>query len=71
MKHLLTITSNAFVQCVQKQLSSLDLWSDSKDSIKNREHLRNGANLCERWSVAVEQLTTTLLEKLYSSSMER
>ncbi|CAF0769940.1 unnamed protein product [Adineta steineri] len=58
MKHLLTITSNAFVQSVQKQLSNIDFWSDSKDSIKNREHLRNGANICERWSMAVEQLTS-------------
>ena len=58
MKHLLTITSNTFVQSVQKQLSNVDLWSDSKESIKTREHLRNGANICERWSVAVEQLTT-------------
>jgi dynein heavy chain 2 len=58
MKHLLTITSNTFVQSVQKQLSNTDLWSDSKESIKTREHLRNGANICERWSVAVEQLTT-------------
>jgi dynein heavy chain 2 len=57
MKHLLTITSNALVQSVQKQLSTIDFWSDSKDSIKNREHLRNGANVCERWSIAVEQLT--------------
>jgi dynein heavy chain 2 len=58
MKHLLTITTNVFVQSVQKQLSNIDLWSDSKDSIKTREHLRNGANICERWSLAVEQLTT-------------
>jgi dynein heavy chain 2 len=58
MRHLLTITSNSFVQCVQKQLSNIDLWSDSKDSIKNREHLRNGANICERWSIAIEQLTS-------------
>lgn len=58
MKHLLTITSNTFVQSVQKQLSNIDLWSDSKESIKNREHLRNGANICERWSIAVEQLTS-------------
>lgn len=57
MKHLLTITSNVFVQAVQKQLSNLDLWSDSKESMKSRENLRNGANICERWSVAVEQLT--------------
>jgi dynein heavy chain 2 len=58
MKHLLTITSNSFVQSVQKQLSNIDLWSESKDSIKTREHLRNGANICERWSIAVEQLTS-------------
>ena len=58
MKHLLTITSNAFVQSVQKQLSNIDLWSDSKESIKTREQLRNGVNICERWSIAVEQLTT-------------
>ncbi|CAF4638011.1 unnamed protein product [Rotaria sp. Silwood1] len=58
MKHLLTITSNSLVQCVQKQLSNIDFWSDSKDSLKNREHLRNGANICERWSIAVEQLTS-------------
>jgi dynein heavy chain 2 len=58
MKHLLTITSNSFVQSVQKQLSNIDLWSDSKESIKNREHLRNGANICERWSIAVDQLTS-------------
>jgi dynein heavy chain 2 len=58
MKHLLTITSNTFVQSVQKQLSNIDLWSDSKESIKTREHLRNGVNICERWSIAVEQLTT-------------
>jgi dynein heavy chain 2 len=58
MKHLLSITSNSFVQSVQKQLSNIDLWSDSKDSIKTREHLRNGANICDRWSIAVEQLTS-------------
>jgi len=58
MKHLLSITSNSFVQSVQKHLSNIDLWSDSKDSIKTREHLRNGANICERWSIAVEQLTS-------------
>ncbi len=58
MRHLLTITTNTFVQSVQKKLSSIDLWSDSKDSIKTRENLRNGANLCERWSIAVEQLTS-------------
>ncbi len=58
MKHLLTITSNAFVQSVQKQLSNIDLWSDSKDAVKIREYLRNGANICERWSLAVEQLTS-------------
>ena len=57
MRHLLTITSSAFVQSVQKQLSTVDLWSDGKDSIKIREHLRNGANICDRWSLAVEQLT--------------
>ena len=58
MKHLLTITSNSFVQSVQKQLSNIDLWSEPKDSIKTREQLRNGANICERWSIAVEQLTS-------------
>jgi dynein heavy chain 2 len=58
MKHLLSITSNSFVQSVQKHLSTIDLWSDSKDSIKTREQLRNGANICERWSIAVEQLTS-------------
>lgn len=58
MRHLLTITSTSFVQSVQKQLSNTDLWSDSKESIKTREHLRNGANICDRWSSAVEQLTT-------------
>ncbi|CAF3596551.1 unnamed protein product, partial [Rotaria sordida] len=58
MKHLLTITSNSFVQSVQKQLTNIDFWSDSKDSLKTREHLRNGANICERWSMAVEQLTS-------------
>ncbi|CAF2056597.1 unnamed protein product [Rotaria magnacalcarata] len=58
MKHLLTITSITFVQSVQKKLSNIDLWSDSKDSVKNREYLRNGANICERWSIAVEQLTS-------------
>ena len=59
MKHLLTITSNAFVQSVQKQLSNIELWFDSKESIKTRAHLRNSANICERWLLAVEQLTTT------------
>jgi dynein heavy chain 2 len=59
MKHLLTVTSNAFVQAVQKQLSNIDLWFDSKDSLKNRELLRNGANICERWSLAIDQLTGT------------
>ena len=59
MKHLLTITSNAFVQAIQKQLISIDLWLDSKDALKNREYLRNGATICERWSLVVEQLTGT------------
>jgi dynein heavy chain 2 len=59
MKQLLTITSNAFVQAVQKQLSNIDLWFDSKDSIKNREYLRNGATICERWLIAIEQFTNT------------
>jgi dynein heavy chain 2, cytosolic len=57
MRHLLAITSNAFVQSIQKQLSNIDLWSDGKDSARNREHLRNAVNICERWSCAVEQLT--------------
>ena len=57
MRHLLLITSNAFVQSIQKQLSNLDLWSDGKESVKTREQVRNGANICERWSTAVEQLT--------------
>ncbi|CAF3829455.1 unnamed protein product, partial [Rotaria magnacalcarata] len=59
MKNLLTITSNAFVQSIQKQLSNIDLWSDSKDSIKNREYLRTSATICEQWSLTVEQLTGT------------
>ena len=59
MKHLLTITSNAFVQTIQNQLSNIDLWSDSKDSIKNREYLRNAVAICEQWSLTVEQLTGT------------
>jgi len=59
MKHLLTITSNAIVQAVQKQLSNIDLWFDSKDAMKNRELLRTGANICERWSLTIEQLTNT------------
>lgn len=57
MRNLLTITTNTFVQTLQKNLSSLDFWSDSKDSVKVRDQLRNGANICERWSIAVEQLT--------------
>jgi dynein heavy chain 2 len=59
MKQLLTITSNAFVQAIQKQLSNLDLWLDTKDSMKTREYLRNGATICERWSIAIEQFTGT------------
>jgi len=59
MKHLLTITSNALVQAVQKQLLNIDLWFDSKDSIKNREYLRNGSTICERWSITIEQFTNT------------
>jgi dynein heavy chain 2 len=59
MKNLLTITSNAFVQAVQKQLSNIELWLDTKDSIKNREYLRNGVTICERWSLTIEQLTGT------------
>jgi dynein heavy chain 2 len=59
MKHLLTITSNAFVQAIQKQLINIDLWFDSKDSLKHREYLRNGATICERWSLVTEQLTGT------------
>jgi dynein heavy chain 2 len=59
MKHLLTITSNALVQAVQKQLLNIDLWFDSKDSIKNREYLRNGATICERWLIIIEQFTNT------------
>jgi dynein heavy chain 2 len=59
MKQLLTITSNAFVQAIQKQLSNLDLWLDTKDSIKTREYLRNGATVCERWSIVIEQFTGT------------
>ncbi|CAF4581112.1 unnamed protein product, partial [Rotaria sp. Silwood2] len=59
MKNLLSITSNAFVQTVQKQLSNIDLWSDSKDSIKSREYLRNGATICGQWSLSIERLTGT------------
>jgi dynein heavy chain 2 len=59
MKQLLTITSNAFVQSIQKQLSNLDLWLDTKDSIKTREYLRTGVTICERWSIAIEQFTGT------------
>jgi dynein heavy chain 2 len=59
MKHLLTITSNAFVQAIQKQLLNIDLWLDSKDSMKNREALRTSVTICERWSLAIEQLTST------------
>lgn len=59
MKNLLTITSNAFVRAVQKQLSNIDLWSDSKDSMKSREYLRNAATICEQWTLALEQLTGT------------
>lgn len=57
MRHVLTITSNAFVQSIQKQLSSLDFWADGKEAMKSREHLRNAVNICDRWSVALEQLT--------------
>ena len=57
MRHLLTITSNAFIQSIQKQLSSIDLWSDGKEAMKSRENLRNAVNICDRWSVALEQLT--------------
>ena len=56
MKHLLTVTAHAFVQTVQKQLSGIDLWSDS---MKDREQLRQGVTVCERWSLAIEQLTNT------------
>ena len=59
MKQLLTITSNAFVQAVQKQLSKIGLWFNKKDSIQNREQLRNGALVCERWSTTVELQTGT------------
>ncbi|CAF3644553.1 unnamed protein product [Adineta steineri] len=59
MKHLLSITSHAFVQAIQKQLITIDLWLDSKDSMKNREYIRNSITICERWSLAVEQLTGT------------
>ncbi|CAF1544488.1 unnamed protein product, partial [Adineta steineri] len=59
MKHLLSITSHAFVQAIQKQLLKIDLWLDSKDSMKNREYIRNSITICERWSLAVEQLTGT------------
>ena len=57
MRHVLTITSNAFVQSIQKQLSSLDFWADGKEAMKSREQLRNAVNICDRWSVALEQLT--------------
>jgi dynein heavy chain 2 len=59
MKHLLIITSNSLVRAVQNQLSNIDLWFDSKDSMENREALRNGITVCERWLLAVEQLTGT------------
>ena len=59
MKQLLTITSHAFVQAIQKQLANLDLWLDNKDSMKTREALRTGATICERWSIAIEQFTAT------------
>ena len=59
MKHLLTITSNALVRAVQNQLATIDLWFDSKDSMKDRETLRTGVTVCERWSQTVEQLTAT------------
>jgi hypothetical protein len=51
MKHLLSITSNSFVQSVQKQLSNIDLWTDSKDSIKTCKHVRNGANIYDNYNI--------------------
>lgn len=59
MKQLLNITSHAFVQAIQRQLANVDLWLDNKDSMKTREILRNGATICERWSIAIEQFTGT------------
>ena len=57
MRHFFTIMSNSFVQAIQKQMSSVDLWTDGKDSTKIREHLRNALNICRRWSTGVERLT--------------
>ena len=57
MKHLLSVTSNAFIQSIQKHLANVNFWLDSKDSSKNREHLRNATNVCERWAQITEQLT--------------
>lgn len=58
MRHLLSITSTAFVQAIQKQLSGLDFWSDGKESAKVRENLRNSVNVCDRWCTGVEQMTS-------------
>lgn len=59
MKHLFNVTSNAFIQSIQKQLANVNFWLDSKESSKNREHLRNATNVCERWAQTMEQLTGT------------
>lgn len=55
MKHLLTVTTTVLIQTTQKQLSNIDVWQD----LKNREQIRLGVNLCERWSFIAEQLTGT------------
>lgn len=59
MKHLLTITSVALIQSIQKQLSNIKFWQDSQESMKDREQLRYGLNICERWTLLLEQMTST------------
>lgn len=59
MKQLLTVTSNALVQSIQKHLSKINFWADSKDALQHREQLRQALSLCDRWSLTVEKLVET------------
>jgi hypothetical protein len=58
MKNLLISTSNQFVRSIEKQLSNMNFWLESKDSSHVREQLRQSIHICEQWTTTVEQLTS-------------
>lgn len=56
MKHLLDVIAGALGRYAQRKLSSLDIWRDPFQQVKDA--MRKGITVCERWVSVCETLTS-------------